>query len=231
MDADHAAIARSTLLVRSCPEDVAEEILSRARLRSFSQGETIFEAGAPADTIYIVASGWVKLFRTTRGGAEAVVGVFTKGQSIADAAALQADNYPVSAEAATRCDLIAVSARHLIDLMLRRPETCLAVLSSTLFHLRTLVAQVESLKALNGAQRTAQFLLSLVPPGGSVDCEIELPHNKLLIAGRLGITPESLSRALGRLRRIGVRTDGNTVTVADVEALTRYSEGGGPGSD
>ena len=35
--------------------------------------------------------------------------------------------------------------------------------------------------------------------------------------------PETFSRALANLRRIGVHTDGNVVRVEDVEALRRYA--------
>ena len=87
----------------------------------------------------------------------------------------------------------------------------------------SVVAQIEALKARTGAQRVAGFLLEL--------CEAEkgpatvvLPYDKNLIAGRLGMKPESLSRAFSRLRRdAGVRVAANVATIRDVEALQRFA--------
>ncbi|MCB1341970.1 MAG: cyclic nucleotide-binding domain-containing protein [Pseudooceanicola sp.] len=223
LNADHGAIARRTLLLRNCPAGVADEILSCAEIKVFQRGERIFGAGEPARAIHVVLDGWAKLFTLTAGGTEAVVGVFTREQSFGDAAALREDVYPVSAEAVTRCELMAIPASHVVEIMRRQPEVCLAVLSSTLFHLRALVGQVESLKARNGSQRVAQFLLSLTS-GQTERCEVELPHDKSLIAGRLGMNPESLSRAFARLKVRGVEVLGNTVQIRDVADLARFSE-------
>lgn len=223
MNSNHGAIARRTLLLRNCPENVADEILSCSEIKVFQRGERIFDVGEPARFIHVVLDGWVKLFTITAGGTEAVVGVFTREQSFGDAAALREDVYPVSAEAVTRCELMAIPASHVVEMMRRQPEVCMAVLSSTLFHLRALVGQVESLKARNGSQRVAQFLVSLTTARAG-RCEVALPHDKSLIAGRLGMNPESLSRAFGRLKARGVEVTGNAIQIRDVAELVRFSE-------
>lgn len=223
MNDRHKAIAGRTLLLRNCPEGVPDEILSRAAIRIFERGERIFDAGEAARDIHVVLDGWAKLFTITASGTEAVVGVFTREQSFGDAAALREDVYPVSAEAVTRCELMEIPAKHVIEIMLRRPEVCMAALSSTLFHLRALVGQIESLKARNGSQRVAQFLVSLAA-ATTGRCEVELPHDKMLIASRLGMSPESLSRSFGRLKSMGVRVTGNIVLIEDIVGLARFGE-------
>ena len=51
-----------------------------------------------------------------------------------------------------------------------------------------------------------------------------LPYDKVLIAGRLGIKPESLSRAFARLRGTGVMVKQNHAAIADVKKLREYVE-------
>ncbi len=85
-----------------------------------------------------------------------------------------------------------------------------------------LVQQIEQLKAHTGSQRVAEFLLSLCE-GESGACTISLPYDKALIAGRLGMKPESLSRAFQRLRCMGVDIDHSTATIADVGDLERHA--------
>ena len=80
----------------------------------------------------------------------------------------------------------------------------------------------EELKARTGPQRLADFLVGMAPvTQGS--CTIALPYEKLLIAGRLGMKPESLSRAFQRLRGVGVRINQNTVAVGDVARLAEFA--------
>jgi CRP-like cAMP-binding protein len=217
------AIAKQSILFSSLPDDLADTLLERAATQSFDRGATIFLQGEPASSIYIVLEGWVKLFRISPSGAEAVVGVFTRGRSFGEAAAFREDVYPVAAEAVTDCRLLQVRAATILETMKSRPELCTAILASTFRHLHSLIAQVEQLKAHTGAQRVAEFLLELCPVGEGA-CAVTLPYDKILIAGRLGMKPESLSRAFARLRANGVRVKQNHAAIADVAKLREYVE-------
>jgi len=182
----------------------------------------IFLQGDPVGACFIVIEGWVKLYRLTSSGNEAVVAVFTRGQSFAEAAAFAGGKYPVSGEAATDVTLLSVPADTLIDQIRLNPEIGLAMLASTSKHLQMLVQQIEQLKAHTGPQRVAEFLVTLCD-GQTGACTIGLPYDKALIAGRLGMQPESLSRAFQRLRCIGVAIDHSTATIDDVGVLERYA--------
>jgi hypothetical protein len=69
----------------------------------------------------------------------------------------------------------------------------------------------------------AEFLCSL-SNSKSGSCTISLPYDKALIAGRLGMQPESLSRSFARLKAIGVTVEQNQAFVEDVERLRIYAE-------
>ena len=223
MKPELVALARRSLILASAPENVARTVLDSARLRSFSRGETIFLQGERASAIYIVAEGWVKLYRIAPSGAEAVVGVFNKGSSFGEAVAFRHDTYPVAAEAVTDCALIRIEADVFLRQIRENPEVAISILSATFVHLHGLVAQVEALKAQTGAQRVAEFLLELATcPDGA--CEVTLPYDKVLIAGRLGMKPESLSRAFARLKDQGVTIKQNTAHIEDLAILRDYVE-------
>lgn len=223
MKPEHLAVARQSLLLASAPEPVAQAVLSSAHLREFERGATIFLQGERATAIYIVAEGWVKLYRIAPNGTEAVVGVFTKGRSFGEAVAFRHDSYPVSAEAVTDCSLIRIEANVFLRLLRDNPEVAVMMLSATYLHLHALVTQIEALKAQTGAQRVAEFLLELAPcPDGA--CEVLLPYDKVLIAGRLGMKPESLSRAFVKLREHGVTIRQNKAAIDDIKALRAFSD-------
>lgn len=213
--------ARSTVLFSSLPGPLADIILKQSSTKTFQRGETIFIQGDVAQHIYVVLHGWVKLFRITPTGAEAVVGVFTKGRSFGEAVAFEDQPFPVTAEAVTDSRLLLVRTSLLATMMRERPEIAMAIVASTFRHLQFLVAQVEQLKAHTGAQRVAEFLLELCEcESGS--CTITLPYDKTLIAGRLGMQPQSLSRAFNRLESHGVQISHNLATIADIDHLRDY---------
>lgn len=183
-----------------------EALASLVRDASFArhpQGHLMFTQGEPAEAFYIVLEGWVKIYRMTPSGTEAVVGIFTRGQSFAEAAAISGGSYPASCEAVTDVRVLRISARRLTERIRETPEIGLAMLASTSMHLHLLVRQIETLKAHTGAQRIAEFLLELAPEGEPGSYRAELPYDKALIAARLGMQPESLSRAFHKLKAHG----------------------------
>jgi len=211
------------MLFASLPEALAGALLAKATVRTTTRGETLFSQGDPARALFVVLDGWVKLYRLSSTGAEAVVGVFTRGRSFGEAPALQQGVYPVSAAAVTDCRLLQLRAETILGMMADNPALCRAMVASTFRHLHALVDEIEQLKARTGAQRIASFLESLAPVERGA-CTVTLPYDKTLIAGRLGMKPESLSRSFARLREIGVTIRKSQAAIADVEALRRFTE-------
>ena len=221
MNAADLQILQSTRLFASLDSQTLQSLLAGAVPRHYPKGQVLFQHGEPADAFFIVLDGWVKVFRVTPGGDEAVVGIFTRGQNFAEAAAFIGGVYPASGEAVTESRVLRISARRLHQRICESPEMGLAMLASTSRHLHMLVCQIEQLKAHTGAQRVAEFLVSLAPQEEG-PCTIALPYDKALIAGRLGMKPESLSRAFQRLRGEGVKINNNMAVIADMEELQAF---------
>lgn len=222
MTPEHRAIAAGSILLSGASPEALELFLKSSRLRTFERGACIFLQGERAAAIYIVVEGWVKLYRIAPNGAEAVVGVFTKGRSFGEAVAFRNGVYPVAAEAVTDCKLVRIEADAYLRQIRENPDFAVSMLASTFVHLQSLVGQVEALKAQTGAQRVAEFLLELSQCDAG-ECNVTLPYDKVLIAGRLGMKPESLSRAFGKLREFGVTIRQNHASIADIELLRVFA--------
>jgi len=217
----YSEFVRRSALLGGLPDEIAAEMMRASSWRRFNRGEMIFLQDEPARAIHIVAYGWVKLFRVTPNGAESVVSVLTRRQSFGEAVAFRKQPYPVSAEAVTECLLLEMPASVILSQMIRQPDVCVSILASTFQHLHELVAQLAQLKSQTGAQRVAEFLLDLA--GSAAEpVVVTLPYDKVLIAGRLGLKPESLSRAFARLRKVGVEIERNHATITDLAALRDF---------
>jgi len=151
-----------------------------------------------------------------------VIDIMTKGQSFAEAVAFTGNRYIATAEAVSEARVARIPADHIVRCIRQSPDIALSMIASISQHMHHLVQQVEQLKAQSGVQRVAEFLASLsVAEQGH--CTMALPYDKVLIAGRLGLTPESLSRAFARLRSIGVVVDNAHVVVRDVAKLRQLA--------
>ena len=110
--------------------------------------------------------------------------------------------------------------------MLAEPQLAFDMLAAASMRLRELVDEIEELKAKSAPQRIADFFVKQAgSTSGSV--RIALPYEKALIAARLGMKPESFSRALLRLSPLGVTVDRESVTIDDVARLAAFAEGTG----
>lgn len=198
--------------------------LSHRIVRSYARGELLFQQGDPAACCFLVLDGWVKLYRQTTDGHEVVVSLFTAGESFAEAMMFRGGRYPATAEAVTSVRLLHIDGQLLRDAILRDPQISFDMLAASSLHLRRLVEQVEQLKAQSAPKRIASFLLSLTAARRG-PARIELPYEKLLIANRLGMKPESFSRALRQLRNAGVVVEREFVRINDVARLSAFVEG------
>lgn len=189
--------------------------------RHHQKGHVLFERGDPADHFYAVLDGWVKLCRRSVDGQEVVLGIFTRGETFAEAAMFMGGRFPASAEVVNDSRLLTLRRETVIARLREDPDLSMGMLASTSRHLKLLVEQIEQIKGRSGVKRVGDFILRLCPvfEGSAV---VGLPYEKALIAARLGMKPESFSRALARLRRVGVRAERDHVTVADIQALAAF---------
>jgi CRP-like cAMP-binding protein len=217
-------IVRRIAVFRGLNPLMVEHLITPAVVMTLDVGDTVFRQGEPSTAFFILVDGWVKLYRVTVSGEEAIIHVFAKGDSFAEAVAFTSQTYPATAEAVSKARVVRIPADHVLRCIRKTPEIALAMIASTSQHLHHLVEQVEQLKAQTGVQRVAEFLASLCASERGT-CSIALPYDKVLIAGRLGLKPESLSRAFAKLRSVGVDVRAAHVIIKDVARLHRVARG------
>ena len=207
---------------RGLKPETVQHIIAPATAVMLRPHELIMRQDDPATAFFIVIDGWVKICRSNLAGDETVIDMMQKGDSFAEAAAFTGSRYIATAEAVNAARVARIPADHLIRCIRDSPDIALAMIASVSQRMHYLVQQVEQLKAQSGVQRVAEFLasLSLAEHG---HCALALPYDKILIAGQLGLTPESLSRAFARLRGVGVSINASQVTVKDIVELRRIA--------
>jgi CRP-like cAMP-binding protein len=129
--------------------------------------------------------------------------------------------YPLHARALETTRLVALENKHFLGLVQGNGDLCLRLLSTMSRRMHGLINEIDNLTLHSGSQRVIAYLLEQVPQG-VVSSSVQLVVPKHVIASRLGIQPETLSRVLAKLRGdrlIDVHDD--TIILYDVEALRR----------
>jgi CRP-like cAMP-binding protein len=214
-------LVKAAPLFDGVPDEAVMRLIGNHAPREHDKGSVIFRQGESADAFYFILEGWVKISRMSVTGVETIVGIFTRGESFAEAAMFIGGHYPVDAEVISSSRLLCISAGHFRKLVHDEPDLALAMLASCSKHLKYLVEQLEQLKLLSAPRRIADFLVGLCPSDDG-PCTVTLPYEKSLIASRLGMQPESFSRAILKLRPIGVQVEREHVAIADVSSLSAF---------
>lgn len=216
---------RESPLFAQLSDESFEPIGRSIRFQDFDRGTVLFNQDEPANVFYIVVEGWIKVFRTTPAGTEAIIDVFTRGQSFAEIAALAKDNYPASSVAVSDVRLAAIAIRPIREAIAVDPQVALSMLASVSRHVRRLVDDIEQMKGLSGSQRVIEFIVKLSPSDAG-STQIQFPYEKTVIARKIGIKAESLSRVFKNLKKYGVKIENNMAIVDDVSVLRRQLESG-----
>ncbi len=207
------------------PETDMEAFLEASNIREHEKGVDLFHQGDTAESFFVIISGWVKLYRNTAEGEEALVGLFTRGDVFGDAALLTGSAYPMSAQAAEETRILSIPATVLKIRAQKNPDITVRMLDSMSREMRNLQRQNEQMYIMSAPQRVSCLLLQLssrmIGTGGT----LTFPYDKSLAAARLGMKPETFSRALAQLKPFGVTSMGSEILIESFAKLIEYSCG------
>lgn len=208
-----AALSAIPLFLR-LPEPVRRSMAQASAVREVPAGTQIADYGAPAAEMLVILDGYVKL--TVPSGTIDVVGA---GTVIGESAITGLGTYPTGATTLDAVRLVAINGAAARDVLAGDVALILRMLGSLSASLRGLLGQVTDLKLKTTTQRLAMYLLEL---GGQDEgrVTVTLPFTKRVLAEKLGMTPESLSRSLTALEGLGVHQEGRgRLVIEDAEAL------------
>ncbi len=190
--------------------------------RELPQGRYLFREGGLAENLYVLVEGTIQMtaHSSTDNRQETVMEILYPGDTFLLAAVLSQKPYLMSAQAMEDCRVLAIPSEILIQLILTEGNFALNLLSSLSEQFRSMVRQVKDLRLRSSAQRAAAFLLELAQEEGRN--EITLPHSKRLLASRLGMTPERLSRTFATLREHGVEVRGSHIRIHSPAKLRKF---------
>lgn len=215
-----ALIKRMPLFGELSDTDI-ERVGRYTRDRHIARGEVLFQRGDQPHGFYFVVSGQVKLAFSSPQGTEKVVEIVGPMQSFGEAVMFMNKPYPVFAEALTETALIHVGQAVVTELIDQDSAFAHKLLAGMAIRLHSLIQDVETYSLRSSIQRVIGYLLQVADSDSP--CEIDLPTSKQVIASRLNLTPETLSRIFHDLSESGlISVHGKHIKLHDPARLARY---------
>ncbi len=220
-------------LFKELSDEQRARIAERTRQLRLPRGETLFHRGDPAAGAYIVVYGQIKLSFVSPTGVEKVIEILNQGQSFGEAVMFLDMPHVVTAQALADSLLLLVPKEAVFEGIERDPGFARRMLAGLSRRLHQLVADVESYSTRSGTERLIGYLLrdcGVEPPRDSCAADlptgpvdIELPVAKGIIASRLNLTQEHLSRILHDLSALGlIEVHGRRIRIVDPERLRKH---------
>lgn len=218
------AALNSLPLFKEVSGKTVSKFISSARVRDYTKGTVLFLQDDPAEYFYLILSGWVKLYRHTSDGEEAVIDMLTENSVFGETSIIEDGYHSFGAVVTDSAKLISLPTSLLKTSIEEDNKLALAMLSSLSRHRVRQTKELEGMTLKNASQRIGCFMLRLCNASEEQDIKIKLPYDKSLIAARLGMKSETFSRALNKLRKetnIGIA--GSIVTIPEIDDLSNYA--------
>jgi CRP/FNR family transcriptional regulator, transcriptional activator FtrB len=216
-----------------------QQLTQAAFLQRFPAQVTLINEGESADFLHIVLDGLVEMF-ASHGDRETVLTIVRPITTFILAAVVTDQVYLKSARTLTQSRILMLPVGPVRAVFDDEPAFARAVVFELGLRYRDEVRELKNQKLRPGTERLAAWLLGQATEEGllplertgedrdargadSTETSFLLPFEKRVLASRLGMTPENLSRAFASLANFGVVTSGRGVTLNDPAALRRLA--------
>jgi len=191
--------------------------------RDVAAEQAIYFESDPANYLYIVAMGKVKLIRHAGSGREVLLDILRGGEYFGNLSVLSGQGYSETAMAQTDCCILQISAQNFETILNRHPNVTMKVLKAVGERLERSQEVVKQLSVYSADQRIAAALVRLAQKLGEQKQEgvlIQLPFSRQDLAAMTGTTVETVSRVMSRFSVEGLISTGRKwVSISDLGGL------------
>lgn len=191
------------------------------------RGTILFNEGDPLGRLYLIEEGFVKLYRLSSEGKDTVIYLFGPGDILGIRALLSEDDCAKnSAEAITELKISTISKQEYLKTLIEQPQYLLDLLHVFVNRLNYTERRLEGFIATDAACRVANFLYDCIirygqKKGRAITIPIPLTHQR--IAEFVGITRETATGAINRLKKEGILTHNRgNITILNLHTLKKY---------
>ncbi len=221
----HACKVRELVLCGALEEAELAALSAIKSILDIERNAPLFREGDPADHVYNVTAGVIRVYKLLPDGRRQITGFLFPGDFLGIAVN---EAHAYSAEAVTSAAVCRFRRGELEALLGRFPKLEQRLLSIASHELAAAQEQMMLLGRKTARERVASFLVMLsdrAAARGLPDNPVPLPMLRTDMSDYLGLTLETVSRTLGRLKRDGLVADApdGGVVIIDRDGLEEAS--------
>lgn len=208
-------------LLAALRKDDRELLAPLCRLRGYEKGEVIFHEGDPADRMYFVHIGRVKIVKSA-GGRDVILEILGPGEPVGAVAVFERRPFPAGAITLEPSSILSIPEREFFTLLESRPEMMRLVLAGLTYRLMMVNKRLADMTG-SAEYRAARLFLTLsdrVGITGEGGVRVPLPLSRQEIADLIGTTLETAIRLMSRWQKDDViRTEKDGFFIPDLRQL------------
>lgn len=220
----HLADIRHSYLYEHIDDFNFEYVAEHTKLITLATGERLYAEGEPCHYFYLVHRGILKLFKSSPDGTERIVELIRDKQMFGEDAMFVGE-HSMYADALEPTQLIAFECAAFTTLMQGNAELCFRMLTEMSRRSKKLIDEIGKLTLQGAIQRVAEYLIETGKYSDlSSTIRVNLP--KYVIASRIGVSPETLSRIITKFRSKGmIDCNKGSIMLKNVAHLQQVASG------
>jgi CRP/FNR family transcriptional regulator len=185
-------------------------------IRHYTQGEIVFYEEDESRYFHFLIEGEVSIYKTSASTETMLIHRFRAPSLIAELATLKQIPYPASCESINHSIILKISRDPFLELLKNDPSLSIALISSLTQKISALELSLQRHSAPSAMSKVARLIRD--------DEDIFLRLKGIEIARLIGITPETLSRILKKLKseKIIMISKPEGLTIFSAERLNTY---------
>ena len=218
--------ARNTLY-GDLPEEAACIVEKMLHKQVYKKGEVLFREGDTCSHLFALSSGQVKLSYYMPDGREQIIGLGIPGYLLGFDT-LSDETYTYTASALSKAHVCMIRHRDMMAKLKSHQDVAIRVLDALNNELKQTRELLRVIGGKTATEKTASFILSVVPHNDSGDCKFDMPFSRHEIADFLGLSMETVSRVMAELKRAGIiHAPRGTMEIRDASRLRNVASGTG----
>jgi CRP/FNR family transcriptional regulator len=183
---------KKILFFQDLDDNVVEQIALFSIESKLLKNNIIFYEGEDATKLVFLASGVVKLYKTTSNDKHIVLKYFQPDELIGERACFENIAYPATAEAFSDVELIKIDFDKFKALMYANPELSFKIQASLIKKIKNLESVISHDLVLDAKERVAKFIHD--------NTLMFFERKNIEVAEILNMTPETYSRILKKFK-------------------------------
>ncbi|THB63922.1 MAG: Crp/Fnr family transcriptional regulator [Desulfovibrio sp.] len=224
MQQEHQGVAQavdSVPLFSSLDEAQKRLVAQWAVIKTIGGGEQLFGGKGVSKGLHVLLSGRIKLFKASEDGKEQTIYLFGPGEVFCLCSVFSDEHLPANMTALETSQVLTLAPKHFEQLAMEDPMLLLRLLRVMSRRLKEAMELIDALSLKQIPSRLAAYFLSHARSGRVC---LGITHKEF--AKIIGVTPEALSRNLGKMARKGViELEGNEIAILDEMQLQECRDG------